>query len=330
VRRREFITLISGAATGWPFVARAQQAGRVRHIGVLSIEGESGSQSMNPIGPFLQALRDLGWNDGRNIRVDARHFGGDSARAEKLAKELIELNPDVLLARGTLAATALRQYTLTIPIIFVYVPDPVAAGFITNFARPSGNITGFTNFEFSIGGKWLHLLKECVPLLSRVAVLFDPGNPAWTAFMRAIEAAAPTVGVQLTPARAPDPEEIENAISRFVQAPNGALLVQPGPSITVYRDQITLSAARHHLPAIYSDRSFPADAGGLMSYGVSILDLYERAAKYVDRILRGAKPADLPVEQPTKFELVINLKTAKVLGLTVPPTLLARADELIE
>jgi putative ABC transport system substrate-binding protein len=330
VRRREFITLIGGAATGWPFVARAQQLQRVRRVGVLMPLVMDDPNAQASIAAFLQALQQLGWTEGRNIRVDARHFGGDSARAEKLAKELIELNPDVLLARGSLAATTLRQFTLSIPIIFVYVPDPVAAGFITNFAHPSGNITGFTNFEFSIGEKWLHLLKECVPLLSRVAVLFDPGNPAWTAYMRAIEAAAPTVGVQLTPARAPDPEEIENAISRFVQAPNGALLVQPGPSITVYRHQITLSAARHHLPAIYSDRSFPADAGGLMSYGVSILDLYERAAKYVDRILRGAKPADLPVEQPTKFELVINLNTAKALGLTVPPTLLAQADELIE
>jgi putative ABC transport system substrate-binding protein len=330
VSRRHSIAGLVSAVVVWPLAVRAQQTDGMRRIGVLSIEDESDARNHKPLDPFLRALHDLGWNDAHNIRIEARYFGGDASRADKLAKELIELNLDVLVARGTVAATALRQYTLSTPIVFLYVPDPVAAGFVTNFSRPDGNITGLTKFEFSVGEKWLQLLKECVPSLSRVAILFDPGNPAWTAYLRAIEVAAPTVGVQLTPARARDGEEIEDAISRFAEAANGALLVVPGPSVTVYRERVTSMAARHHLPAIYPDRSYPADVGGLMSYGINIFDLYNRAAKYVDRILKGAKPTGLPVRAPTKFEFIINLKTAKSLGITVPQTLLACADEVIE
>jgi putative tryptophan/tyrosine transport system substrate-binding protein len=230
---------------------------------------------------------------------------------------------------NTSAATALRQLTLSIPIVFVQVPDPVAAGFVTNLARPDGNITGFTNFEFSIGGKWLQIIKECVPKVSRAAIIFDPGNPSWTAYMRAIEAAAPNVGVELTPIGVRSATELEREIAMFAKLPNGALIAMPSPVTTTHRDLIIALAARHHLPAIYPYDYFAA-SGGLMSYGVDVLDLYRRAASYVDRILKGAKPADLPIQLPTKYALVVNMKTAKALGIKFPNSVTLLAEKVIE
>ena len=281
------------------------------------------------VAAFRKGLEEFGWTDGRNIRIDYRFGGGDATLMPKLAKELVELRPDMIVAATTTAATAVRQLTLSIPIVFVQVPDPVAAGFVTNLARPDGNITGFTNFEFSIGGRWLQVIKECAPGVSRVAVVFDPANPAWAAYMRTIETAAPSFNVHLTPAGVRDAAEIETNFTAFAREPNGALVVLPSPVNTQQRETIIAMAARHRLPAVYPYRYFVTN-GGLMSYGVDLPDLYKQAASYVDRLLKGAKPADLPVQLPTKFEFIINLKTAKSLGLTVPSSLLATANEVIE
>ena len=328
--RRKFIALLGGtAAAALPLAARAQQPDRLRRIGYLATGLESDPEQQLQVAAFRKGLEEFGWIDGRNVRIDVRFGRGDAALVPKLAKALVELRPEVIVAASTTAATAVRQYTLSIPTVFVQVPDPVAAGFVTNLARPDGNITGFTNFEFSIGGKWLQVIKECVPGVSRVAVVFDPENPSWTAYVRAVEAVARSFGVLLTPASVSSVEEIETNIAAFVREPNGALVVLPGPQTTLHRQTIIATAARHRLPAIYPYR-FHVMNGGLMSYGVSVPDLYKQAASYVDRLLKGAKPADLPVQLPTKFELVINLKTAKALGLDVPATLLARADAVIE
>jgi putative ABC transport system substrate-binding protein len=329
MRRREFIGLVSGAAVTWPLAVRAQQGDRVRRIGILTPNAESDPESQTWIKELTQRLRELGWTSGGNIRIDYRFGNADMPLIAKAANELIELRPDVVLAVGTPAAAALRQWTLSIPIVFVQVADPVAGGFVTNLARPEGNITGFTNFEFSIGGKWLSLLKECAPSVVRIALVFDPGTPSWTAFLRTIEAAAPSFGVQLTPAGVRDATEIDQRIAAFAREPSGALVVFPSGVTIKYRELIIAAAARHRLPAIYPYGVFTAD-GGLMSYGVEVTDLYRRAASYVDRILRGSKVAELPVQQPTKYVLAINLKTAKALGLTVPQTLRAAADEVIE
>jgi putative ABC transport system substrate-binding protein len=329
MQRREFITLLGGAAVAWPLAAHAQQSDRIRRIGYVTSDAESDPEPQLLVAAFRKGLEELGWTDGRNIRIDYRFGGGDAALVPKLAKELIELRPDVIVAATTPAATAVRQQTLSIPIVFVQVPDPVAAGFVTNLARPDGNITGFTNFEFSIGGRWLQAIKECAPGVSRVAVVFDPANPSWAAYLRTIEAAAPSFSVHLTPAGVRDAAEIETYIAAFAREPNGALVVLPGPVNTQHRETIIAMAARHRLPAVYPYRFFVTN-GGLVSYGVDVRDLYKQAASYVDRLLKGAKPADLPVVLPTKFELVINLKTAKTLGLTIPPTLLTSADEVIE
>jgi len=308
--------------------APAQQADRVRRIGFLIPNAESDPESQTWIKELTQRLTELGWTSGSNIRIDYR-FGADVPLMAKAANELIELRPDVVLAVGTPAAAALRQWTLSIPIVFVQVVDPVAGGFVTNLARPEGNITGFTNFEFSIGGKWLSLLKECAPSVVRIAVVFDPATPSWAAFLRTIEAAAPSFGVQLTPAGGRDATEIDQRIAAFAREPNGALVVFPSGVTVRDRKLIIAAAARHRLPAIYPYGFFTAD-GGLMSYGVEVPDLYRRAASYVDRILKGSKVAELPVQQPTKYVLAINLKTAKALGLTIPQTLQAAADEVVE
>jgi putative ABC transport system substrate-binding protein len=329
MRRREFITLLGGAAEAWPLAARAQQPDRLRRIGFVTVNDESDPEPQLLVAAFRKGLEEFGWTDGRNIRIDYRFGGGDATLMPKLAKELVELRPDMIVAATTTAATAVRQLTLSIPIVFVQVPDPVAAGFVTNLARPDGNITGFTNFEFSIGGRWLQVIKECAPGVSRVAVVFDPANPAWAAYMRTIETAAPSFNVHLTPAGVRDAAEIETNFTAFAREPNGALVVLPSPVNTQQRETIIAMAARHRLPAVYPYRYFVTN-GGLMSYGVDLPDLYKQAASYVDRLLKGAKPADLPVQLPTKFEFIINLKTAKALGLTVPPTLLATADEVIE
>jgi putative tryptophan/tyrosine transport system substrate-binding protein len=329
VRRREFITLLGGAAAAWPSATRAQQPERIRRVSVLMAIPESDPEAQAYLTAFREGLQKLGWMDGRNVRIDYRFADGDATRLPKLAKELIELRPDVIFAAATQAATAIRQQTLSVPIVFTQVPDPVSAGFVTNLARPNGNITGFTNFEFSIGGKWLEVIKECVPNVGRILVVFDPANPSWAAYLRTIEAAAPSFGVQLSPAGVGDVAEIQNAIASFAREPNGAIVVLPAPVTLLHREAIIATAAQHRSPAVYPYRFFTV-SGGLISHGVDVPDLYKRAASYVDRILKGAKPAELPVQQPTKFELVINLKTAKALGLDVPLRLQQLADEVIE
>jgi putative tryptophan/tyrosine transport system substrate-binding protein len=329
MRRREFIAVVSGAAAAWPLFARGQQDERARRVGFLSAFAESDPEVQGFIRVLVQRLRELGWTNGGNVQFDFRFGEADTTHTSMLATELIELRPDVVLASGSLAAIALRQQTLSIPIVFVQVVDPVAAGFVTNLARPEGNITGFTNFEFSVGEKWLQLLKECAPSVDRIAVVFDPANPTWTAYLRAIEAAAPSFGLRLIPAGVRDPAEIAQRFATFARDPNGALVVLPGAVVIRHREAIIVAAARYRLPAIYPYRFFTTD-GGLMSYGSDIADLHRRAASYVDRILRGAKVAELPVQLPTKYELTINVKTAKALGVIIPPAVLAIADEVIE
>src|SRR5215470_1894720 len=330
MRRRELIAIVSGAAAAWPLFARGQHDERVlRRVGYLSALAESDLEVQSLIRGLVHRLQELGWTNGGNVQFDFRFGDADATRISTLASELIELRPDVVVASGALAATVLRQQTLSIPIVFVQVVDPVSAGFVTNLARPEGNITGFTNFEFSVGGKWLQLLKECAPSVDRIAVVFDPANPAWTAYLRTIEAAAPSFGLRLIPASVRDTAEIAQRIATFARDPNGALVVLPSPIVNRHREAIVVAAARYRLPAIYPYSFFTAD-GGLMSYGSDLADLYRRGASYVDRILRGAKVAELPVQHPTKYELTINVKTAKALGVIIPPGVLATAHEVIE
>ena len=329
IERRKFLAMLGGVAATWPLAARAQQGDGVRRVGALSTLAESDLEVQSWIRELVQRLQELGWTNGSNVQVDFRFSDADAARTSIFAAELIELRPDVVLASGALAATALRQQTLSIPIVFVHVVDPVSAGFVTNLARPEGNITGFTNFEFSVGGKWLQLLKECAPSVDRIAVVFDPANPTWAAYLRTIEAAAPSFGVRLIPAGVRDAAEITRRVATFARDPNGALVVLPSPVTIRHRETIIVAAARHRLPTIYPYRVFTVN-GGLMSYGPDLADSNRRAASYVDRILRGAKVAELPVQQPIKYELTINVKTVKTLGLTVPPALLAQADDVIE
>jgi putative ABC transport system substrate-binding protein len=329
IGRRQFISALGGAVASWPLTTRAQQPDKMRRISFLTSTAESDPITELWVAAFRKGLEELGWADGHNVRIDYRFGEGDATILPKLAKELVDLRPDVIVAGTSPAATAVRQQTLSIPIVFVQVADPVAAGFVTNLARPEGNITGFTNFEFSIGGKWLQAIKDCAPGVSRVAAVFDPANPSWAEYLRTIEAVASSFGVLLIPAGVSNVQEIEDKISAFAREPNGALIVLPAPVTVRHRGAIIAMAAQQHLPAVYPYRFFVTD-GGLMSYGVNPPDLYKQAASYVDRLLKGAKPADLPVQLPTKFELAINLKTAKALGLTIPPTLFARADEVIE
>jgi putative ABC transport system substrate-binding protein len=329
MRRRDFLGVMSGAAVALPLTARAQQPDRLRRIAYVTSNAESDPEPQRWAAAFRAGLEEHGWIDGRNVRIDYRFGGTDATLMPKLAKELVELRPDVILAATTPAVTAMRQQTLSIPIVFVQVPDAVSAGYVTNLARPDGNVTGFTNFEFSIGERWLQAIKECSSGVSRIGVVFDPANPSWTAYLRTIEAAAPSFGVQLIPLGVHDATEIEASIASFAREPNGALVVLPGAVSTLHRGRIIAMAAQHRLPSVYPYRFFVA-SGGLMSYGIDPTNLYKQAASYVDRILKGTKPADLPVQLPTKFELVINLKTAKALGLEIPATLIARADEVIE
>ena len=327
--RREFISLVGGTVATWPLAARAQQGARMRRVAVLVPQAESDPEQRSWTTAFSIRLRDLGRTPGENVQIDYRWADGDMTRMVLLAKELIELQPDVVLAATVTACVAFRQWTLAIPIVFTQVADPVAAGLVTNLARPEGNITGFTVYEFSIGSKWIEALKESTPGLTQVGMLFDPGSLPWSGYMRSVEAAARPLGVQLIPFPVQSDADIERAFAAFATAPNRGTLVLPTGSTLRHRKKIIALAARHHLPTMYPYRLFCAD-GGLMSYGIDLSDQYREAAVYVDRILRGAKPADLPVQLPTKFAFVINLKTAKALGLTVPPTLLARADEVIE
>jgi len=329
MRRREFITLLGGAAAAWPLAARAQQPERMRRIGVLSALLEDDPESVARRAVFEQALQALGWTAGRNLRIDYRWTGNDRAVIQKFATELVALAPDVILTSGNFIMAPMLQAARTIPIVFTQVIDPVGSGFVESMARPGGNVTGFTQFEYSLAGKWLELLKEIAPRVTRVAVLRDPTRGPGIGQFAVIQAMAPTHAVELTPIDAVDPAESQaRRIAAFATSPNGGLIVTVGGTAN-YRDVVIAAAAKNRLPAIYPRRYFAAD-GGLISYGPDTIEQYRRAAGYVDRILKGEKPSDLPVQAPTKYELVINLKTAKAVGLEVPPTLLARADEVIE
>jgi len=329
VRRREFITLLGGAAAVWPFAARAQQGERMRRIGVLMNVAAADPEGQAQVAAFLQALQQLGWTEGRNVRIDTRWGENDVELDRRYATELLAFAPDVLLASSTLSVAALRRVTRTSPIVFAGVSDPVGAGFVDTLARPGGNVTGFMIFEYSLSGKWLELLKEIAPRLMRAAVLRDSANPAGIAQFGAIQAVAQSLGVELRPVDTRDAGEIERSIASFAGAANGGLIVTPSASVSAHHDLIVMLAARYKLPAVYTSR--PMVVGrGLICYGPDIADQFRQAAGYVDRILKGDKAADLPVQAPTKYALVINLKTAKALGLELPAALLARADEVIE
>jgi putative tryptophan/tyrosine transport system substrate-binding protein len=328
MKRREFISVIGVAAT-WPLAARAQQPERMRRIGVLMNLAPDDAEGQARNAAFLQGLQELGWTVGRNVRIEYRWGAGDAELFRKHASELVALAPDVILAGGGAVVPSLLQATRTVPIVFTGTPDPVGAGFVESLARPGGNVTGFTPFEFGISGKWLELLKEIAPRVTQVAIIRDPAVAAGVGQLGAIQSVAPSLGVELRPLGVRDAGEIERVITAFARSPNGGLIVTGSALATVHRNLIVTLAARHKLPAVYYEQFFAA-AGGLISYGPDQIDQYWLAAGYVDRILKGEKPADLPVQAPTKYKLVINLKTAKALGLDVPPTLLARADEVIE
>ena len=327
MERREFITLLGGAAAAWPLAARAQQGERARRIGVLMNLAADDAEGQARIAAFQQGLQQLGWTDGRNVRIDYRWAAGDAGRFHRYAEELLALAPDVILASATPSVQALQQATRTVPIVFANVGDPVGLGVVASLARPGGNITGFTPWEFGFGAKWLELLKEIAPRVTRVAVLRD--LTIGPAFLSAIQTVTPSFNVELSVVGVRDASEIERSVTAFARSSNGGLIVTASTSALVHRNSITMLAARHGLPAVYAFR-YMVTAGGLISYGPDPIDQYRQAASYVDRILKGEKPADLPVHAPTKYELVINLKTAKALGLEVPQTLLARADEVIE
>jgi putative ABC transport system substrate-binding protein len=327
MRRREFITLLSGAAA-WPLAARAQQRERMRRIAVISSVAST-SESQARLAAFVQGLQQSGWTVGQNLKIEYRWGSGNADHIRKYVAELVTLAPDIILATGSQTAAPLLESTRTIPVVFVQVADPVGAGFVESLARPGGNATGFANFEYGISGKWVELLKEIAPHLTRVAVLRDPTVASGTGQLGAIQAVAPSFGVELTPVDLRTAEGIERAVTVFARKPNGGLIVTAGNLGVIHRELIFRLAVRHRLPAAFSDRAY-VDHGGLISYGPDRIDQYRQAAGYVDRILRGEKPAELPVQEPTKYDLVINLKTAKTLGLEVPPTLLARADEVIE
>ncbi len=329
LKRREFITLLGSAAAAWPLAARAQPSERMRRIGVLMNLAADDAEGQARLAAFLQGLQETGWAVGRNVRIDLRWGAGDAELYRRYATELVALAPDVVLAAGAVAAQALLSVSRSVLIVFANAGDPVGTGFVASLARPGGNATGFTIFEFSMGGKWLELLKQIAPGVTRVAVLRNPTVASGIGQFGAIQSVAPSVGVELRPVDARDPGEIERAITAFADVPNGGLIVTQNASTILHRNLIITLAARHRLPAIYAYRFFVTD-GGLIAYGPDSLDGYRRAAGYVDRILKGEKPADLPVQAPTKFDLAINLKTAKALGLTVPDMLLARADEVIE
>jgi ABC-type uncharacterized transport system substrate-binding protein len=328
VRRRAFITLLGGAAVAWPLAARAQQPERVRRIGVLTSIAADDAEGQARLAAFTQALSQLGWSKDRNLQIDTRW--ATASDIHRYAAELVALGPDVLLAAsGTATVAPLLQATRTIPIVFAVVIDPVGAGFVASLAKPGGNATGFTVYEYSMSGKWLELLKEIAPRVTRAAVLRDPAVASGIGMFGAVQIVAPSLGVELIPVDVRDAGEIERAVAAFAPGSNGGLIVTPSALGTAHRELIATVAARHKLPAVYASRHF-VTAGGLISYGPDLLDQFRRAAGYVDRILKGEKPADLPVQAPTKFELVINLKTAKTLGLDVPDKLLALADEVIE
>ena len=329
MRRRDFITRLGGAMAAWPLSARAQQGERMPRVGVLLPAAADDAEAQAWVGAFLQGLALAGWTIGRNVRIDTRWAGGNAADTRRHAAELAALAPDVILAHGASTVGPLLQATRTVSIVFVNVADPVGAGFVDSLARPGGNATGFISFEYSLSGKWPELLKQIMPGMTRVAVLRDPTTPSGSGQFGVIQAMAPSLRMEVSPINVRDPGEIERSVTAFSRSANGGLIVAASAGAYVHRDLIISLAAGYRLPTVYFERSFVA-AGGLISYGSDHIDPYRRAAGYVDRILKGEKPADLPVQAPTRYETVINLKTAKALGLEVPPTLLARADEVIE
>jgi len=329
MRRREFIKVIAASAA-WPIAAHAQQAERVQLIAVLMTFGESDPEGQAWIAAFREGLQKLGWVEGRNIRITTRFATPDVEAMQRFAKELVTLQPDVILSQSTPTTAALLQYTRTIPIIFVNIADPIGSGFVASFPRPGGNVTGFTNLEPTMPGKWLELLKEIAPRVARVAMLFNPATASYfDLYLKPFQAAASSFGVEAIAAPVHDRSDLEAVIAAHAREPNGGLIVMPDTFLIAHRAEVTSLAARYRRPAVYPYRLF-TKVGGLLSYGNDSVDNYRRAAGYADRILKGEKPADLPVQAPTKFELVINLKTAKALGVTVPSTLVDRADEVIE
>jgi putative ABC transport system substrate-binding protein len=328
VRRREFITLLGGAAA-WPLAARAQQGEQMRRVGVLMTLAADDPEGQARVTAFVQGLQELGWTVGRNVRIDYRWPAGDAERSRRYAAELVALAPDVILAGGGAVVPSLLQATRTVPIVFTQTPDPVGAGFVNSLARPGGNVTGFTTYEYGISAKWLELLKEIAPHVTRAAVIRDAAIASGTGQWGALQSVAPSFGVELSPVNMLDAGEIERAVAAFARSPNGGVILTGSTLAVIHRDLIVTLAARHKLPAVYSGRFF-VTGGGLISYGPDSIDPYRRAASYVDRILKGEKPADLPVQAPIKYELVINLKTAKALGIEMPASVLARADEVIE
>jgi ABC-type uncharacterized transport system substrate-binding protein len=330
MRRREFINLFGSAAVAWPLLARAQQRERVRRVGVLQTPSESDPQKQTRTEAFEQALRQLGWIIGDNLRIDYRWgAAGDVERIRRYAAELVALGPDVIVVVGTANVAPLLQATRTVPIVFAFVADPVGAGLVESLARPGGQMTGFLQFEYSLSAKWLELLREIAPAVRRAAVLRDPDLSAGLGQFGAIQAVAPSLGLEVVAVNMRDAADIERAVTIFARQPNGGLVVTASALAAAHGELIVVLAARHNLPAVYFLRRL-VERGGLISYGPDLLDQFRRTADYVDRILKGEKPADLPVQAPNKYELVINLKTAKTLGLTVPATLLARADEVVE
>jgi putative tryptophan/tyrosine transport system substrate-binding protein len=329
MKRRQFITLVGSAAAAWPLAVRAQQPSGMRRIGVLMALPPDDTEGQERIAAFAQALQQLGWTIGQNIRINYRWAAGDGHDMSRYAAEFVASDPDVILAHSSAAVAPLMQLTRTIPIVLTIVADPVGAGYVDSLARPGGNATGFASFEYAIAGKWLELLKEIAPGVVRVAVLRDPAIVAGPAQFSAIQAVAPSLSVELRPVDVRQADEIERTITAFARSPNGGLIVTGSAAALVHRHLIVALAARYRLPAVYNGRNFIID-GGLICYGPDYVDEFRRAAAYVDRIFRGEKPGDLPVQSPTKYELVLNLKTAKTLGITIPPTLLARADEVIE
>jgi putative tryptophan/tyrosine transport system substrate-binding protein len=328
MRRREFIALC-GVAVTWPLAARAQQPERMRRIGVLETASEADAEGEARMRALRQGLLELGWSEGRNLKIDYRWTGGDDVRARAYAAELVALQPDVIFAAPSSALAQAQRATRTIPIVFAQIADPVGAGFVTSLANPGGNITGFAVFEFAIGGKWLELLKQIAPSVRRIAAIYDPATPSAHGFLPMIEAAGRSSGVDVFTHAVRDTTEIERVINTFAAEPNGGLIPVASALLAVHRDFVISLANRHRLPNIYAFRYYPAN-GGLASYGVDNIDLYKRAASYIDRILNGEKPANLPVQLATKYDLVINIKTAKALGLDIPDSVLARADEVIE
>jgi putative ABC transport system substrate-binding protein len=333
VKRREFIMLLGGAAAtssvSWPLAARAQQAERMRRIGVLINLAADDPEGQARLIAFVQELQKLGWTDGRNVRIDTRWGAADVDRYRRYAGELIALAPDAILASNTSTVRALQQAARTVPIVFASATDPVGGGLVASLARPGGNVTGFAAFEFGMSGKWLELLKDIAPHVTQAAVIRDPTTTGGVGQLGAIQAVAPSFGVDLSPVDVHDAGEIERAVTAFARGSNGGLIVVSTALASVHRELIITLAARHRLPAVYASRLFVI-GGGLISYGPDLVDQYRRAAGYVDRILKGEKPADLPVQAPVKYELVINLKTARALSLDLPPMVLARADEVIE